>query len=60
MLCEAGVDYGVETDTYQGGIVFQSERTGAFFYVRPDAEEGARSLLAQHGYQPAPSNEIAK
>lgn len=60
LLCEGGVDYGVETDTYQGGIVFQSERTGAFFYVRPEAEEHARGLLAQNGYHPAPANEIAK
>jgi hypothetical protein len=53
LLCENGVEYGVETDQYRGGFVFTSERTGAFFYVRPDAEESARSLLAQHGYRPA-------
>lgn len=37
LLTQAAVDYAVETDTYQGGVVFLSERTGAFFYVLPDA-----------------------
>lgn len=54
LLSENGVDYGVEADQYRGGFLFQTQRTGAFFYVRPDAEESARSLLTQHGYQPAP------
>jgi hypothetical protein len=31
----AGVDYGVEADNYRGGVIFRSERVGAFFYVRP-------------------------
>jgi hypothetical protein len=53
LLCENGVEYGVETDQYRGGFLFQTERTGAFFYVRPDAEESARNLLIQHGYHPA-------
>jgi hypothetical protein len=26
VLTEAGVDYGVEADSYRGGFVFQSER----------------------------------
>jgi hypothetical protein len=56
LLSENGVEYGVETDQYSGGLVFKTERTGAFFYVRPEAEEGARGLLAQHGYQPATTN----
>lgn len=53
LLSENGVEYGVEADQYRGGFIFQTERTGAFFYVRPDAEESARSLLSQNGYQPA-------
>ena len=53
LLSENGFDYGVETDQYRGGFIFQADRTGAFFYVRPEAEEGARSLLAEHGYRPA-------
>jgi hypothetical protein len=53
LLTENSVDYGVETDQYRGGFVFQTERTGAFFYVRPDTEASARNLLTQHGYRPA-------
>jgi hypothetical protein len=53
LLCENGVEYGVETDQYQGGFLFRTERTGAFFYVRPSAEESARDVLKQHGYSPA-------
>ena len=34
LLSENEVDYGVETDNYRGGYVFQSERVGVFFYVR--------------------------
>lgn len=49
MLTGSGVDYAVETDTYQGGIIFVSERVGAFFYVDPDAASAARSLLERAG-----------
>lgn len=52
VLTEAGVDYGVEPDLYRGGFVFQSERIGAFFYVREDAAETARATMAGHGYHP--------
>jgi hypothetical protein len=53
MLSENAVEYGVETDHYHGGMVFKTQRVGAFFYVRPNDEDRARSLLSQHGYQPA-------
>ena len=53
LLSENGVEYGVETDQYRGGFVFQTQRTGAFFYVRPDSEEIARNLLTRNGYRPA-------
>jgi hypothetical protein len=53
VLSENAVDYGVETDRYRGGFIFQSERIGAFFYVRPGDETRARTLLSQHGYRPA-------
>jgi hypothetical protein len=48
----AGVDYGVEADTYTGGIVFRSERVGAFFYVLPQTAEAARTVLLTHGFRP--------
>lgn len=50
-LTEAGLDYLVEPDRYSGGIIFRTERVGAFFYVAPGDEETARALLAQHGYR---------
>ena len=46
------LDYAVETDKYQGGVVFLAERVGAFFYVLPTALEAARTLLKQNGYKP--------
>jgi hypothetical protein len=52
ILTAAGVDYGVEPDNYRGGFIFQSERVGAFFYVLEDAEDAARSVMAEHGYKP--------
>ena len=48
----AGVDYGVEADKYRGGIVFQTERVGAFFYVLPEAVEAAQRVMREHGYRP--------
>jgi hypothetical protein len=51
-LTAAGVDYLVEPDTYTGGIVFRSERVGAFFYVAPEGAEAARRVLSEHGYRP--------
>ena len=52
VLTKAGVDYGVEADSYRGGFVFQSERVGAFFYVLEEAAEAARQVLSTHGYKP--------
>jgi len=52
ILTGAGVDYGVETDEYRGGVIFQRMRTGAFFYVRPDAAGRARQVMVESGYRP--------
>jgi hypothetical protein len=46
------VDYGVEADEYRGGVIFSSVRTGAFFYVRPEAVEGAHEVMRRNGYKP--------
>ena len=51
VLTEAGVDYGVEPDRYRGGFIFQTERIGAFFYVREETVETARQTLTRHGYR---------
>ena len=34
LLTEAGIDYAVEPDTYRGGLIFASERIGAFSTFR--------------------------
>jgi hypothetical protein len=52
ILTEAGLDYGVETDEYRGGVVFRTVRTGAFFYVLPDAHESALAVMERNGYKP--------
>ena len=50
-LTQSGVDYAVEPDTYQGGVVFRSERVGAFFYVLPEALETAHEVMRRHGFK---------
>jgi hypothetical protein len=51
LLTTAGVDYLVEADHYQGGVVFRSQRVGAFFYVPPATLEATRQVLRDHGYR---------
>ena len=50
-LTESGVDYVVEPDKYSGGVIFRSERIGAFFYVLPEALEQAREVMQRHGFR---------
>jgi hypothetical protein len=52
VLTTAGLDYGVETDEYRGGVVFRTVRTGAFFYVLPEARDAAFAVMEQSGYTP--------
>jgi hypothetical protein len=52
IFTSAGVDYGVEADEYKGGLIFQSVRVGAFFYVRPDSVEVAHQVMRRHGFVP--------
>ena len=52
LLTESGLDYLVEPDKYSGGLIFQSERVGAFFYVAPADEDAAKDTLSRHGYRP--------
>ncbi len=51
LLTGAGVDYLVEADSYRGGLIFQSERIGAFFYIEPDHLDQARELMTTNGYK---------
>ena len=48
---ESGVDYAVETDRYSGGVIFRSERVGAFFYVLPETADQARLVMQQNGFR---------
>ncbi len=52
VLSGAGLDYAVEVDTYTGGLIFRSERTGAFFYVEEPDQERAAGIMQQAGYKP--------
>jgi hypothetical protein len=52
LLDQAGLDYLVEPDKYKGGLIFPSERVGAFFYVAPVHSEAARATLGGAGYKP--------
>jgi hypothetical protein len=52
ILTAAGIDYGVEADNYRGGIIFQTERVGAFFYVLPEALEATHHVMQKHGFKP--------
>jgi hypothetical protein len=52
LLTDSGLDYLVEPDRYRGGILFQHERIGAFFYVDPADMEAARQVMAREGFQP--------
>ncbi len=52
VLTDAGMDYAVEPDHYSGGIIFRSQRVGAFFYVAPEAESRTRALMREKGYKP--------
>ena len=52
VFTDSGVDYLVEPDRYSGGLIFRSERVGAFFYVAPEAETGARQVMLAEGFKP--------
>lgn len=52
LLTRAEFDYLVEPDRYRGGVIFQTERVGAFFYVTPTEEGRVREFLAANGYPP--------
>lgn len=52
LLTSAEIDYLVEPDTYRGGIIFVSERVGAFFYVAPERLDEAKGVLLANEYRP--------
>jgi hypothetical protein len=52
LLTDAGLDYLVETDKYSGGIIFRSERVGAFFYAAPGQESAVLEAMRRGGFAP--------
>jgi hypothetical protein len=52
LLTEAVIDYHVEVDNYVGGIIFRSERAGAFIYVAEDSRAQAAEVIAGKGFTP--------
>lgn len=52
VLDDAGLDYLVEPDKYKGGLIFPSERIGAFFYVTPEERKKAHAALSGAKYRP--------
>jgi hypothetical protein len=53
VFTESGIDYGVEADDYESGLIFRSVKVGAFFYVRPESRDRAESVMLQNGFVPA-------
>lgn len=51
-LTDSGVDYLVEPDKYSGGVIFRSERVGAFFYVSPEEEQAVHDVMQRGGFKP--------
>ncbi len=47
-----GLDYAVIPTRYTGGLLFRSERVGAFFYVTPQLVPRARALIEARGFKP--------
>jgi predicted amino acid racemase len=52
VLTAAGIDYAVEVDLYSGGVIFRSQREGAFFYVEEPDLERAHAAMRGAGFQP--------
>jgi hypothetical protein len=52
LLTGSGLDYLVETDKYSGGIIFRSERVGAFFYAAPVDAGAVREAMGRGGFAP--------
>jgi hypothetical protein len=52
LLTAAGIDYLVETGTFNSGWLIRRELTGAFFYVNPADVPRARELLTANRYKP--------
>jgi len=52
VFSERSIDYAVEPDTYTGGVVFRTERVGAFFYVAESDLDRVRAAMTENGFRP--------
>jgi hypothetical protein len=52
LLTASDVDYVVQASEYTAGVIFQSLRAGAFFYVEGERAPYAKQLLGQNGRRP--------
>ncbi len=52
LLTDSGIDYLVEPDKYSGGVIFKTERVGAFFYVAPENQGAAEETMQRGGFEP--------
>jgi hypothetical protein len=52
LLTASGIDYVVQASEYYAGVIFQSLRAGAFFYVDGESVQQAKQLLEQNGRRP--------
>jgi hypothetical protein len=52
VLDDGNLDYAVEPAYYLGGLLFRTTKIGAYFYVLPQEEDRARSLLLERGFKP--------
>ncbi len=50
-LTKSGIDYAVETDQYQGGLLFWTKRTGVFFYVVAGDVPRAHEVMRSHRFR---------
>jgi hypothetical protein len=51
IFTDSGLDYHLETGSYQSGLLFRTTKVGVFFYTRLQDAESARSLLLENGYK---------
>jgi hypothetical protein len=52
VFAAAGIEYDVEPKTYQGGVIFRTERVGAFFYVAAELRDRAAAVMTENGFAP--------
>jgi hypothetical protein len=52
LLTDSGLDYLVEPDKYSGGLIFRSERVGAFFYITPEQDQAVKDVMVRGGFKP--------